>query len=462
MATTDTPLASDWREAVDDFLYDWADEHDLPSLAASVVSTEGEEHAVAFGSRNLASNEKATPDTLYGIGSVSKSFTSTTVMQLVEEGELDLDDSPAAYTDISFDGVNDISVHDLMSHASGLPSMAVSEALIARQAEISETAVPLGDRQDFYHFMRGVGDELDEQRRYMYSNSGYMLLADTVSAITDRPFDQVVEENVLAPLGMTRSTMNRTAYEEDANTMTPYRRDDDDGWLATPTPVRELSQGPGGLFSSVRELGRYLEMYLRDGEAPDGTQVLEPASIEKMTGGYTPTPLGGYGYGWRTRELFGANLHGHGGSIGVSTAYAGWSPDLGLGVAVTCNAAPDHGLSNVGEGVLATALGHEPAEEHGFFAKRERQQQLSGTYTSYRDVRAATVEPVGGILHLTLTEPVEGEPIACIYEEDSEEGYRYWSPNGEDGRNEVSFVRNDDDSFDLFYDRWRLHQRSTE
>ncbi len=460
MALADVPLTDGWREAVDDFIYDWADEHDLPSLAVSVTTREGEAHAEAFGSRNLAKNDTATPDTLYGVGSVTKSFTACAVMQQVEDGSLALEDSPADHTDVEFDGVEEITIHDLLCHASGLPSLAVSEALIARQAEISEAAVPLGDREDFYHFLSGVGDELDEQRRYMYCNSAYMLLADTISAITDRPFAQVVEERILEPLHMTRSTMDATQYEHDDNTMTPYRREDkDDGWVETPTPIRELSQGPGGLFTSVRELGRYLQMYLDDGGGSDGSQVLEPSSIEAMVGGYTHTPLGQYGYGWRTRDLYDVTVHGHGGSIGVATAYAGWAPDAGVGIALACNAAPDHGLSNVGEGVLAIILGHDPADVHGFFAKHQREQYLSGTYHSYRGVMKATVEPIGQVLQLTFTEPLEGSPLTLIYDSETDDGYRYLTPNAEDGSTEVTFEANGSGGYDLFYDRWRLHQQ---
>lgn len=450
-------LSSTRRDAIDAFVYDWVDDHDLPSMAVSVVTSAGVDHAVAFGSRNLRANDAATPDTLYGIGSVTKSFTACTVMLRVEAGEVALEDSPATHTEAAFDGVEDVTLHQLLSHSSGLPSLAVSEALIARQAELGEAAVPLGSREDFYHYLQGVGPELDEERRYMYSNSAYMLLADVVSAVTGRPFATVVREDLLDPLGMGRSTMDADAFASDGNTMTPYRRTDDGEWEATPVPIRELSRGPGGLFSSVRELGRYLQLYLDGGVAPDGTRVLSEDTIDRLVGAYTETPSGRYGYGWVTNERFGSELHGHSGSIGVSTAYAGWLPEHDLGVAVTCNAAPDHALAHVGEAVVAIALGNEPEETLAFFEKDARQDALTGTYASYRGVMEATVEAVGGNLQVTPVAPLEGEPTTLVFERATDRGYQYWAVTDEDDRMPVEFVRRDD-GFDLFFERWRLHR----
>lgn len=460
MSHTNGTFVDGWEHAIEEFLYDYVDEHDLPSVAATVVSADGERHSVAFGSRRLDTNDPATPDTLYGIGSVTKSFTALAVMQQVESGRLDLEASPAKYTDLAFDGAESVTLHDLLCHGSGLPSLAVSEALIARQADIGEASVPLGDRDDFYHFINGAGSERTEAGRFMYCNSGYMVLADAVSAVADRPFHEVVQRDILDPLGMERSTMEEDRFQTDANTMTPYRRGDDDaGWDATPVPVRDLSRGPGGLFASTRELGRYLMMYLNDGVAVDGTRVLDQSSIEAMIGGYTQTPAGPYGYGWRTRDVFSEQWNGHSGSIGVSTAYAGWSPGLDIGVAVAANAAPGHRLAYVGEAIAAITTGIDPDEHLSFFAREERHQQLSGEYTSYRDVRTARVEPAGGTLQLTLIEPMEGASVTLIYDKPLPDGHRYWTPTDEDGRLTVDFII-DDDGVSLFFERWHLHQRS--
>lgn len=457
MTDDSTGLVDGYTDAVDDFLFDWLDDHDLPSVAAAIVTEDDHAYANAFGSRDLQANDAATADTLYGIGSVTKSFTAATVMQCVEDGILELTASPAAYTSASFDGIDDISLHELLCHSSGLPSLAVSEALIARQADLGEAAVPLGDMDDFYQYLEGVGEVVADGDRFMYCNTGYMLLAEAVAAARNKPFENVVSESILDPLDMERSTMDASKFQSDANTMTPYTSDEDDGWEPTPLPVRELSHGPGGLFSSVRELGRYLQLYLNDGTTPDGDSLLSPESIDQLTGEHADTPAGPYGYGWRRRELAGHTLIGHSGSIGVSTAYAGWSPDLGLGVAVLCNAAPGHRLAHVGEGILTAALGLDPQETLPFFARQRRHDLLEGTYESYRGVRQAEVESIGNDLSVRLTEPLAGEPVVLTFEERTDDGFQYATSTDEDRSMPVEFIVNDD-AVDLFYERWRLRQ----
>lgn len=441
---------------IDSFLFDWADEFDVPGAAVALVTPDGTAHTGAVGARHLSTNAPATPDTLYAVGSVTKSFTAVTVMQQAAEGRLDIDESPAAYTDAAFDGVESITLHDLLCHGSGLPSLAVSEGLIAQQTEANDPPVPIGDRDDFYRYLNGAGEELVDGDRFLYSNSGYMLLADAVSAVDGRAFHEIVREDILEPLGMDRSTMREAEFEADEDTITPYRRDEEtDRWQATPVPVRELSRGPGGLFTSVRELGAYLRMYLNGGMADDGTQVLDPAAIEQMTGSHTETSAGPYGYGWRTVDVGGHELVGHGGSVGVSTAYAGWSTELDLGVAVACNASPGHGLRVLGEGVMLAALGDDPFESQPALRQHRRQERLVGAYETYRGARTARVERAGGLLQLTLEEPLPLSPTSLVYDQQIEHGHRYWTPT-DDGRMPVEFHLDGAD-VELLYDRWRLH-----
>lgn len=455
--TLDTEAHDLDRPAVEQFLFEYASEFGVPGAAAVVVTPEGEAVSTAVGSRYLAENDPATPDTLYAVGSVTKSLTATAVMQLVEAGHLALDASPAAYTPAAFDGVDDITLHDLLCHGSGLPSLAVSEALIAQQTGYADPPNPIGDRDDFYRYLNGAGGELVDGDRFLYSNSGYMLLADAVASVTDRPFHEVIRTEVLDPLGMERSTMLEADFVADDDTMTPYRRDDEtDAWESTTMPVRALSRGPGGLFTSVRELGAYLRMYLNDGLAADGTRVLEPASIERMRGAHTATPAGPYGYGWRMVEVGGHELVGHGGSVGVSTAYAGWSDDLELGVAVACNASPGHGLRVLGEGVVLAAIGEQPFDDQPTLSQHRRRERLVGQYEGYRGSRTARVETAAGVLQLTLEDPLPLAPTSLVFDAETEHGYSYHIPTAE-GKTPVEF-RMIESGVELLYDRWRLYR----
>ncbi len=450
-------LSADQTAAISSFVYDWAADEGVPGTSVAIVVDDELAFTAGIGSRDLASNAPATPETLYGIGSVTKSFTALAIVQLADRGSLELADPITEYVPVA--GLEDVSLHQLLTHSSGLPSLAVSEALIARRAGLGEAGVPLGDREDFYHYLEGAVDEWTETPagRFMYANSGFMLLADVVEAVDGRPFATYVEEEILAPLGMERSTFDAAAFAADSDAMTPYECGDD-GPEARPLPVRELSHGPGGLLASVTELANYLRLQLSDGTF-EGTRLVSADGLERMHGAHVETAEGPYGYGWRTREVAGEPLVGHSGSIGVSTAYVGFAPNAGVGVALAANAAPGYALAHVGEALVAILLDEAPTEVVGFVRRRERFDVLTGSYETYRGVRSATIEAVGGILQLTFEDAFAGEPIPLIPRAESADGYEWYTPAAGGERKPVQFVVDGDD-VDCYVDRWRLHKRS--
>ncbi|MEF8773627.1 MAG: serine hydrolase [Halobacteriales archaeon] len=442
MGDTDLPT-----DRLDSFLRDWLAEEGLPGLSVAVVDPAELVYATGYGSRDLASNAPATGETLYGVGSVTKAFTALAVLQLHERGALDVADPIAEY--VPFELGEDVTLHELLTHSSGLPSLAVSEALIARRAGLGEAGVPLGDDGDFYAHVNGAGDErvADPGEEFFYFNSGYTMLADAVEAADGRPFSRYVEQAVLAPLGMDRSTFDPERFAETDDAMTPY--DAEEGLEPVDLPVRELSDGPGGLLASVADLGQFLRLQMGDGSV-DGERLIDPESLDRMHAGHVDTPAGPYGYGWRRRDLLDRTLVGHAGSIGVSTAYVGFLPDEDLGVALACNAAPDHSLYHPAAGALAVLLGDGP-EAVPFFERRERLDSLTGTYESYRGIRQATVERDGEVLRLAFEDAF---PQSLVVVPDGD-GFYTLAPDGT--RRPVAFDESGDD-VDLRYERWRLHR----
>lgn len=486
---TDDPggegLPADARREIAAFLRDWLADEGLPGVSVAVVRGDDVVYADGFGSRDLAGDRPATGDTLYGVGSVTKSFAALAVTQLSEAGDLDVADPASEYLDAATDALaadlpEGITLHHLLTHSSGVPSLGTSEALIARRLDLAELGVPLGDREDFHAHVAGGLDERrgDPGEHVMYCNSGYSLLGEVVETVSGRSFAEYVEAEILDPLGMDRSTFDGGAYEADGDAATPYLLDvpggdedvagggDGDGGSATPEPtdlpVRELSAAPGGLASSARELGRYVACQ-RNGGALDGARLASQSAFDRMHEGHVETDSGPYGYGWRRRELeagAGTTVVGHSGSIAVSTAYAGFTPDDEWGVAVCCNAAPDYALRAVGEAVLTALLGGDPGDAP-VFARRDRLDRLTGTYESYRGIRTAEVTREGETLRLAFTDALGGEPSSLVPEDDAvpvEDGSAaFYRLAADGGRQSVEFEVGED-CVDLFVDRWRLHR----
>ncbi|EMA39656.1 serine hydrolase [Halobiforma nitratireducens] len=467
-------LESETIDRIDSLLRDRLRKDDVPGLSLAVTDGEATIYARGYGSRELASNDPATPETVYGIGSVSKSVAALAVAQLVDDGALSYDDPVVDHLEI--DVPDDVTLHHLLSHTSGYPSLAVSEALIARQLEVGEAGVPLGSLEDVRAHVEGARDEIagEPGERWLYCNTGYTLVGLVIEAVTDRPYTEYVTDEILEPLAMTRSTYDGDVFESFEDRMTPYfpaQEGADEGGdgngdeSETPDlepaalPIREQSAAAGGLLAPVTDLAKYVRLHLNEGVAVDGDErrLVGADSLEACYGEYAETPAGPYGYGWRTRDVCGHELIGHSGSIAVSTAYAGFSPEEDVGITLLANAAPGYALAELGKGVFAALVGEEP-RELPFFARKRRLEEFAGEYETYRGIKEGEVRIEGGTLRLRVGGPIEDGAWTPLVPADLEAGEFYAvTPAG--NRQPVTFERDADGTLSLFIDRWRLHQR---
>ena len=451
-------LTDDTTTAIDQLVYDWLADTDAPGASLVIVDPDGERYATGFGSRNLATNDPVTPDTLYGFASVTKSVTALAVLQQVEAGRIDLTDSIAAHTDAAFDGADEIEIRSLLTHTSGLPSLGTSAVLIARLADMGETGLPLGDHGDLMHLVNRAGAERDEVTagRFMYNNTAYILLSKAVANAAGEPFPEYVERAILDPLGMERSTFDAERFAEDSDHATPYRPSEN-GMEQTTFPSRDLSHGPGGLISSPRELGRYLRCQLADGEF-NGTQLVDSSLLAEAHQAHVePLPRygDGYGYGWSTRETAGVEIVGHGGSLLTSSAAIGFAPALNLGVALGCAGQPELHPTSILEGIVAILADADPTTVPEL-AYRERVNHLTGEYTSYRGIATATVSDAGGYLEVkTQSGSIEGEQV-LVPEDPTLDSFAF-SALGPGRTTPAEFVETDD-GIDLLLDRYRFHK----
>lgn len=446
---------------IDDLVYDWLATTRSPG-ASLVVTTDSEElYATGFGARDLDSNTPTTPDTLYGVASVTKSFTTLAVLQQVERGEIDFDASITEYVDISTAGATEITVEDLLSHRSGLPNLGTSEVLLGRLADLGETGIPLGDREDLYHFLKDAGGERDDHSigRFLYNNTAYTLLSHAVEATSDQEFEAYVETELLEPLGMDRSTFDADAFEADEDHATPHKAIDD-GFESTRFPARKLSKAPGGLLSSPRELGQYLRFNLQGGEI-DGNRLVSEALLARAHEKHVdPLPRygDGYGYGWMRRPVAGARVISHGGSLLTSSSAIGFLPEEEFGVALCCASQPNIHPTEILEGIIAIIQGESPESAVPTLAYHDRIDTLTGEYESYRGIISADISEAGGYMNVTLQAGALEEEYVLIPDDPTLEEWSFTVPQAGRGL-PVEFVETTE-GVDLFWDRYRLHKRS--
>lgn len=453
-------LDPETERRIEEFVGDWLVDANVPGASLAVVREDDTVYTSGFGSRNLSRNDPATPRTLYGVASVTKSFTGLAVLILQDRGELDVTDPVSEYVDeFDLDGESGpITIHDLLTHSSGLPSLATSTVLLYRLTGVEEYGIPLGDREDFYRHLNGAQGEISDPagERFMYCNSGYNVLGDLVEAVSGTPYDEFVESEILDPLGMERATFDPSVVDDgEGDALTPYALEDGEP-EATPYPYRPVSLPAGGLIASVEDLTNYLRLQIAGGSY-DGTEIVSSDGLDSAHTGYVERSGSEYGYGWGRSEFLGRELIGHGGSLGVSSSYVGFTADGEYAVAMGANTTPSTTPPTVAKGVLAILDGEDPYEVVPHFARTRRFEELTGEYESYRGISTATVERHGGVLQLTSDHAL-GETTQVLLPTDRESpGYEFEIPSMDGARNTAEFVPHED-HVDLFYDRNRLHK----
>ncbi len=126
-------------EKLESFIFEKMSKTYLPGLSIAIVNGEEIAYSKGFGFKDLEYGLKATPQTLYGIGSVTKSFTALSIMRLAEEGKLSLDDCVSKYVPLNLESKGEpVKVWHLLCHASGIPALAYAEALVRYVTEAVE------------------------------------------------------------------------------------------------------------------------------------------------------------------------------------------------------------------------------------------------------------------------------------------------------------------------------------
>lgn len=233
-----------------------------------------------FGKANMEWNIPNTPDTRFRLGSITKQFTATLVLQLVQQGKIKLDGKLSDYLpDYRKDVGAKVTVHQLLNHTSGIPSYT---SLSHFMEEASRNPFTVGD---FVKKYASNDLEFEPGSKFVYNNSGYFLLGAIIEKVTGQSYEQVLKERILDPLGM-----KNTGYDH-SDTIIEKRAA---GYQKTPDGYRNagyldmsIPYAAGSLYSTVEDL------YLWD-QALYTDRLLSPESKALM---FKPN-LSDYAYGW--------------------------------------------------------------------------------------------------------------------------------------------------------------------
>jgi CubicO group peptidase (beta-lactamase class C family) len=321
---------------LDDRLAPLLGKYHVPGAAWAVLS-DGEVVDGAAGLLSTATRVEATVDSVFQIGSVTKLWTSTLVMQLVDEGEVDLEAPVRTYLP-EFRVADEataarITVRQLLNHTAGF------EGDIFTDTGTGEDCL-----EKFVATLHGVPRLFPPGEQFSYNNAGYCVLGRLVEVLRGRPYDECLREHLIRPLGLTHTAPG--PYEAIMFRAAVGHIQPEPGAGYVPAPVWALarSNAPAGstLAMRPRDLVAFARMHLEDGRAADGTQVLAPGTAARMHTREVDLPELGlmgtsWGLGFERFDTPAGTLIGHDGNTIGQSAFLRMVPDAGLAVALVTN-----------------------------------------------------------------------------------------------------------------------------
>ena len=467
------PHQPELRNWLDDNLPCYIVESKMPGFSIAVVKDGATLYAEGFGSRDPEHNLPATPDTLYGIGSITKSFVAIGILQLVETGKIKLDDPVAQHIPFELGIAGEpITIHHLLTHSLGIPNLATSSIAIYRGLGL-DSGIPFGSANDFYRFVNGAKAEIVAKpgERFFYNNAGWRMLGHIIQEKSGMPLDRYIKEKVINPLDMHRTTFDINDFESDPDHIVPQLKTSDGVNEPSKFPYPNPADNPefsflssaGGMFSSVNEMTIYLNAQLEMGQY-NSKQLAAKELFEKMQALQILTPddhygQSGYGYGlFITPQFLGCKLLAHGGSVLVSTAYMAFIPEIKAGVIMMGNSS-GMPYATISQSIFALLMGKIPADVIPALKIKDRMEYLTGTYKVYRGLEKIRVFNKQGMLYSEYQSPLTSTTrLTPLIPEDLmlDSTVFYTLSNGV--KSPLEFKLGDDGKMNLFMERYCFHK----
>ncbi|MBL8267998.1 serine hydrolase [Steroidobacter sp.] len=333
-----------------------------PGLALVVVKDGKLIHQRGYGYRDVERKLPVTPETLFAIGSVSKSFTVLTLGALAQQGELAWDRPVKSYLpDFQlFDpfATEHMTPRDLVTHRSGLPrhdGLWYGSSL---------------KRADYYQRLRYLEPSAEFRTRYQYNNLMFVTAGYLSERISGTSWEKLLQQRIFLPLAMTRSYSDIAAFQQDREPALPYVTSDKAGTIKVDYANIDAIAPAGAINSTALDMSRYLRALMEGGRF-EGKQVLDADTVREMqtpqmiiadTPRYPELGRGQYGMGLSLATYRGHNVVSHGGNIDGFTAYLGWLPQERVGLVLLINQGSSQLRSIVSQRVFDQMLGLKPID----------------------------------------------------------------------------------------------------
>ena len=309
------PPSTDVIQKVDDFL---RTRQSPFQFSGSVLVAVGDKIILdkGYGYADAELAVPNTPERIFRIGSLTKPLAAVSVMALVEQHRVSLDDSVCRYLSYCPESWLPVKIKHLLSHTSGIPEL--FNAVPAAPLEATRDAIDKTIRS-----ASNTALDAEPGSKYAYRNFNYMLLGYVDEVAAGNAWSKVLAETVFSPAGMTQ-----TAYD-DVWAIVPNRvrgYDVKEGKLRNIAYKDHSAYAAGGLRSTTHDLLAFANAFF-------GGRLVALSTVKEMT----TSKLGDYGYGWQVKHYFGEPMINHSGGIDGFASHLAFYPRQHLSIIVLSN-----------------------------------------------------------------------------------------------------------------------------
>jgi CubicO group peptidase (beta-lactamase class C family) len=309
---------------------------DVPGVAIGIWY-KGKEFAEGFGVTSVEHPLPVTADTLFQTGSISKTFTGTMIMKLVEDGKVDLDAPVKTY----------------------IPDFRVKDKDVTKKVTVRHLLTHMGGWVGDYFNDFGNGDDaLDKMVKdiakmqqvqpfgtiWSYNNTGFNVASRIIEIVTGKPYEQATQETLFDPLGLNMSFFYPSDILFTHRFVVGHQKVKGKVKVARPWAIGRAGNGVGGVVSTVSDLLRYARFHMSKGKK----NVISGKSLKAMRVRQVDIgPRGGMGITWFIRKVAGLTLYGHGGATNGQQAYFFFIPEKDFACTILTNS-DDGGIITAG------------------------------------------------------------------------------------------------------------------
>jgi len=317
---------------------------DVPGIAVAIVKDDKVIHSKGYGVRSLNTKQKVDSNTLFGIASNSKAFTTAALGILIDEKKLSWDDKVINYIPefvlYSPYVTEEFTIRDLLTHRSGL-GLGAGDLMIWPGSNNFTL-------KDIIHNLRYLKPISGFRTKYDYDNLMYIVAGEVVARVSGMSWEEFIETRIMRPLGMTGSAAAYSRLKNKSNVIDPHVPIDGKVQVIE-REFSEVGDAAGGIYSNLTDMCKWIIMQMNNGRYGEGlkNQLFSEEVHEAMwspqtiiqVGGPSPykTHFASYGLGWFLSDVKGYKQVTHTGGLSGIVTQVTLIPELNLGIIVLTN-----------------------------------------------------------------------------------------------------------------------------